>query len=1295
MSDTMRSNKSRVLVFLMTISVFISGLPSSLSRATSREPSGGSAGVVKAGTGSIRLAAIAAAPVQASPTYDLCLQDDSNGSRLSLNTTTGDYIFTCGNCVKKTGTGTLTVKGCYVTLQHNPSDRRVLAKVDKCARTGTASLQSPPGATQCTITDKNLRAESCSTDLTPPQVGITGPNGGEIVDRGSSFTISWNATDDVAVTSQDLLLSTDGGVTFSTIVAGLAGNVNQYGWTAPVGVNNQSARVKVIARDAGCNVSADVSDANFTLWNPASTFTHVAEAPLYVTSGGFNSAINLCNKSSSPTAVELDFHKPSGNATANAPTQITLAPGEARTLDVANYLTIGAPSSSTDPNIVKGSVRLRHNGASDGDVRALIAVDHLRQEQSFTTPFVYAASSQSPTSTMQCGTMYYVDSECSAYLSLQNVTNGPVNVDLKLCYGTGAAGTPNGTYQLPTITLGGQESRILNLANYASQLQGTEWGSVEVFAPAQSVVAHTAMTSPTHNWAFDNRFVDPATCTQTTRAASTLKLDYNMNLNAYVMVCNLSSTTSHAVTAIFQTNNGVVIPSQQLTLAAGQQSLIQLNAQQLLTAGQSTMADVRLSFSGSPSDIVAGACSMSYTTSCAFAAHFVEAKPSDGRRLTSPFFKFDQRNSGIVQVSNMSATAIKAGVSLKLANASLQPLTSDLFTVPAGGTATLNLQPYLNQIPDGVSATGSIDLVHNGTPGQVSGSFTGIGTGSDLTQESPFDPGPPLPTEEPTVFPDAATDEPGEPVTVSVMIQGATGQPAWSVTSTTPGCTGSVTPLSSSDPNVFYASYTPPVDCDPGTVTVTATSGGSSGSSTITIQKVKLVDFATLDAAGNVRTYPDGTVIARLNPDGGTRFRITSKASQVFPDGALQVRFRQDGQDVPANSVVKTAPNVLEGIAAVNSLYVGDAQIIVFDATGAKISKDKTFAAYYAYDPPSPPTSVSVPGFNRLGGNLTITAVGGGFRDFRSSIPGIPIVNPTVKIGAIDFAVNTVTVGTPSTINGNVQRAGPDISSCAVEGQTPCKGIKVINPGGRSQDRAVSTVALYNLLPGPAPIPQGRFPDSGFSIGGGPPISIFGAPNQGNLDFVTRVTIGGTPAPIVSQSQTLLLVIAPPHVAGGGNAITLFDIDNAAPAGTTVPGGGFTYQATPVTQVGGVFIVGPGEGVNVSGGLSIDQNINCIIPPDSTIPAPRVTIQTVPLPPGVLAGVVAFSATGSFDCRKCTCSPQNPPCPTKKSGDISFTLINTAAPGDTRLWLPVTRRATVDFDSPPPPGLTRQCSGSF
>jgi hypothetical protein len=60
------------------------------------------------------------------------------------------------------GMGTVTVKGCVITLQHNPFDRRVLAQVDKAVSSGKASLQSPPGTIRCTITDRNTRNNSCS-----------------------------------------------------------------------------------------------------------------------------------------------------------------------------------------------------------------------------------------------------------------------------------------------------------------------------------------------------------------------------------------------------------------------------------------------------------------------------------------------------------------------------------------------------------------------------------------------------------------------------------------------------------------------------------------------------------------------------------------------------------------------------------------------------------------------------------------------------------------------------------------------------------------------------------------------------------------------------------------------------------------------------------------------------------------------------------------------------------------------------------------------------------------------------
>ena len=137
MSDTMRFSKTQLLVLVVTAVFVINGFPVRFS-GNSR---------IKASATHVLPEPIAIPPApspaalvpQSTPNYDLCLQDNSNGSNLSLNTTTGEYIFTCGNCVKKSGVGALTVKGCTLTLQHNPSDRRVIATIDKCQRKGTAS----------------------------------------------------------------------------------------------------------------------------------------------------------------------------------------------------------------------------------------------------------------------------------------------------------------------------------------------------------------------------------------------------------------------------------------------------------------------------------------------------------------------------------------------------------------------------------------------------------------------------------------------------------------------------------------------------------------------------------------------------------------------------------------------------------------------------------------------------------------------------------------------------------------------------------------------------------------------------------------------------------------------------------------------------------------------------------------------------------------------------------------------------------------------------------------------------
>jgi hypothetical protein len=99
--------------------------------------------------------------VQQTEGLDLCLQDDSSSAVLMINSSTGDYLFCCGG-TSFSGRGTLTVRGSTYTIQDNRADRRLLGRIDTSVRTGTASLQSPPGNTKCTITDRDTSKNACT-----------------------------------------------------------------------------------------------------------------------------------------------------------------------------------------------------------------------------------------------------------------------------------------------------------------------------------------------------------------------------------------------------------------------------------------------------------------------------------------------------------------------------------------------------------------------------------------------------------------------------------------------------------------------------------------------------------------------------------------------------------------------------------------------------------------------------------------------------------------------------------------------------------------------------------------------------------------------------------------------------------------------------------------------------------------------------------------------------------------------------------------------------------------------------
>ncbi len=97
-----------------------------------------------------------------------------------------------------------------------------------------------------------------------PQVTVIDPNGGETWYIDSFFDITWNATDNIGVTSVDILLSSDGGTTYPHTIATGEPNDGSFSWLVNVTPTTQ-ARIKVIAYDAATNSGEDISDANFTI----------------------------------------------------------------------------------------------------------------------------------------------------------------------------------------------------------------------------------------------------------------------------------------------------------------------------------------------------------------------------------------------------------------------------------------------------------------------------------------------------------------------------------------------------------------------------------------------------------------------------------------------------------------------------------------------------------------------------------------------------------------------------------------------------------------------------------------------------------------------------------------------------------------------------------------------------------------------------------------------------------------------------------------------------------------------
>lgn len=150
---------------------------------------------------------------------------------------------------------------------------------------------------------------------------VTAPNGGESWPGSSSQTITWNVagTDaiPISVSNVKISLSTDGGLTYPTVLTASTLNDGSESLTIP-GINTTTARVKI---EAVGNIFFDISNANFSITAPVATFDFDSPAPVTVacngpattqitlgttSSAGYNTPINL-SASNVPNGANIIF----------------------------------------------------------------------------------------------------------------------------------------------------------------------------------------------------------------------------------------------------------------------------------------------------------------------------------------------------------------------------------------------------------------------------------------------------------------------------------------------------------------------------------------------------------------------------------------------------------------------------------------------------------------------------------------------------------------------------------------------------------------------------------------------------------------------------------------------------------------------------------------------------------------------------------------------------------------------------------------------------------------------------
>lgn len=198
---------------------------------------------------------------------------------------------------------------------------------------------------------------------------VTAPNGGETLNAGTAYTITWTAT---GVDTVRVQYSLDDGATWRDVVASVSAATGRYTWTVP---NEASTTARVQVSEVADSTFSDLSDGAFTMSRPAPQvfineyLPHPNFRPSTTTIDFDQQFVELVNTGSLP--VDLggwklhDFNSYNGtNPTRHTfPAGTVLQPGKAYTVYSGPTAYTGAPNTT----YANGGDGLRFNrGVNDG-----------------------------------------------------------------------------------------------------------------------------------------------------------------------------------------------------------------------------------------------------------------------------------------------------------------------------------------------------------------------------------------------------------------------------------------------------------------------------------------------------------------------------------------------------------------------------------------------------------------------------------------------------------------------------------------------------------------------------------------------------------------------------------------------------------------------------------------------------------------------------------------------------------------------------------------------------------------